>query len=91
MEDFDIMEKDPKFKVGDLVFYKPSSQNFYADGTNQLGVVVEIYKDKAPLFINFPEKEYFEYEYKIIWINSGYVSKLLPFNLEKLENREERT
>jgi len=85
------MNRTIKFEVGDLVYYKPTSQNFYADGTKQLGVVVEVIKDKAPLFVNFPEKEHFEYEYKIVWIHSGYTSRLLGFNLEKLENIEENT
>ena len=74
-----------KLKVGDLVLYRPSSRNFYADGTKQLGVVVEVFVDRTPLYINFPEKQHFEYEYKVIWINSGYTSVLLGFNLEKLK------
>jgi len=85
------MEAFPKFKVGDLVYYRPTNNNFYADGTKQLGVVVDICLDQTPLFINFPEKEYFEYEYKVVWINSGYTSMLLGFNLVKLENPEKST
>ncbi len=74
-----------ELSVGDLVLYRPSSRNFYADGTKQLGVVVEIFIDRTPLHMNFPEKQYFECEYKVIWINSGYTSILLGFNLEKLK------
>mgnify|MGYP003144529042 CR=1 FL=1 len=74
-----------KFKVGDLVNYRPSNSNLYADGTKQLGVVIEVLVDKTPLYINFPEKEHFECEYKVIWINTGYKSVLLGFNLEKIE------
>ena len=74
-----------KFKVGDLVFYNPSSDNIYADGTKQLGVVIEILFDRTPLYINFPERNYFEYEYKVIWVSSGYTSVLLGFNLKKID------
>ncbi len=79
------------FNVGDLVFYRPSSSNFYADGTKQMGVIVAVCADKTPLFVNFPEKEYFEYEYKVIWIDSGYTSTLLGFNLQKVEIPEKNT
>ncbi len=74
-----------KFEVGDLVFYRPTNGNRYADGSKQLGVVIEIKKDQTPLFLSFPEKEYFEYEYRVKWINSGHISNLLGFNLKKLE------
>ena len=78
-------------KIGDLVFYNPTSNNFYADGTRQLGVIVDILKDRAPLFINFPDENFFQHEYKVIWIDSGYTSILLGFNLKKLEIVEEKT
>ena len=74
-----------KFNVGDLVFYKPSATNIYADGTKKLGVILDVYVDRSPLYVNFPQKQYFEYEYKVAWINTGYTSVLLGFNLEKLE------
>ena len=76
---------EPRFKVGDLVFYRPTYNNLYADGTKELGVVIGIVRESLPLFINFPDSEYFEYEYRIKWISTGYVSNLLGFNLEKLE------
>ncbi len=79
------MNSESKFKIGDLVYYRPVKDNRYADGTRQLGVVVEIITDQPPLFLSFPEKEIFEFEYKVIWINTGYSSKLLYFNLEKLK------
>jgi len=77
-----------ELKVGDLVTYQPSLQNFYADGTKELGVVLEVLKERVPLFINFPEKNYFEHEYKIKWISSGYTSTLLGFNLRKVKAPE---
>lgn len=82
------MSPVPRFNVGDLVYYKPSSDNIYADGTKQLGVVVDICLDQTPLYLNFPDKEYFEYEYKVIWILTGYTSMLLGFNLVKLKKPE---
>jgi hypothetical protein len=77
-----------EFKVGDLVTYQPSLQNFYADGTRELGVVLEVLKEKIPLFVNFPEKNYFEHEYRVKWITSGYTSTLLGFNLRKVKTPE---
>ena len=85
------MSNDTKFKVGDLVFYRPTAKNNYADGTKQLGVVVEIIREQTPLFLSFPEQEIFEYEYKVKWINSGQTSILLYFNLEKLKVPEEKS
>ena len=63
----------------------PSYSNIYADGTKRLGVVIDIHFDYNPLYENFPDKEYFEYEYKVAWINTRYTSILLGFNLRKLE------
>ena len=85
------MKYRKELKVGDLVYYQPSEINSYADGTKQLGVVIEILKDRLPLCINFPEKDYFQYEYRILWIDTGYKSVLLEFNLRKLEIKEENT
>ena len=79
-----------KLKVGDLVYYNPSTENFYADGTKELGIVLEVVRDRSPLFLNFPAGQEFEYEYKVKWISNGYVSVLLGFNLKKLEIKEER-
>ena len=79
-----------KFKIGDLVYYRPTSENYYANGTKQLGIVVAIIKDYSPLFLNFPESKLFEYEYRIKWISSGYTSSLLGFNLEKLEINDKK-
>jgi hypothetical protein len=75
----------PEFEVGDLVFYKPSEENRYADGQRQLGVVIRVNRDANPLFVGFPETEIFACEYVVKWIVSGYISTLLPFNLTKLE------
>lgn len=85
------MTKKQELKVGDLVVYQPSHQNFYADGSKELGVIIDIMKERIPLFINFPDKSYFEHEYKVKWINSGYTSTLLGFNLKKIEIKEENT
>lgn len=74
-----------KLEVGDLVFYQPSNRNFYADGSKELGVVIEVLKERTPLFVNFPDKDYFEFEYRVKWITNGYISTLLGFNLRKLE------
>jgi len=76
---------EPKFKVGDLVYYRPTYCNAYADGSKHLGVIVEVKREGLPLFLNFPENEIFEFEYIIKWINTGYTSSLMGFNLEKLE------
>ena len=75
----------PKFSIGDLVYYMPSSSNFYADGTKKLGVIIEVRADENTLYQNFPEKDIFQYEYKVAWINTKYTSILLGFNLRKLE------
>jgi len=77
--------KGRKFKVGDLVFYSPSENNKYADGSKQLGVVLKIVIDANPLFSSHPETEAFAHEYVVKWFESGYVSALLGFNLKKLE------
>ena len=75
----------PQFKVGDLVFYRPTDSNKYANGENQLGVVLQIRKDVNSLFAVCPETEIFATEYVVKWIESGYTTSLLPFNLKKLE------
>jgi len=77
--------KVEEFKVGDLVFYQPSQDNIYADGQRQLGVIVKIKKDTNPMLYNFPESDILCYEYVVRWIQSGYTSTLMPFNLKKLE------
>ena len=79
-----MKQNSPKFNVGDLVYYKPTFQNHYADGSRELGVVLRVVKDTTPLLTSFPEKKYFEYEYTVKWMNSGFTSKLLRFNLDKL-------
>tara|TARA_R110001583_G_scaffold192101_1_gene358266 strand:+ start:1013 stop:1258 length:246 start_codon:yes stop_codon:yes gene_type:complete len=81
------MEKQ-NLKVGDLVVYQPVHQNFYADGSKELGVILEVLEERIPLYINFPDKNYFEHEYKVKWINSGYTSTLQGFNLKKIEISE---
>ena len=77
--------KEPVLSIGDLVFYQPSEMNRYANGEKQMGIVLEIIPDVAPLFGNLPDAELWMYEYKIKWIETGYVSKLHAFNLKKVE------
>jgi len=75
----------PKFEVGDLVYYRPTEDNKYANGQKQLGVVLKVKKDINPLFSLYPETEMFASEYIVKWFESGYTSALLPFNLKKME------
>ena len=81
---------EPRFKVGDLVFYRSTVENYYADGSKEIGVVLSVYRDTTPLYISFPEPNIFEYEYRIKWIQSGYISTLMGFNLEKVEIPQEK-
>ena len=55
----------PKFKDGDLVYYRPTYCNDYANGTRNLGVVIEVKREGLPLFLNFLENEIFEFVYLI--------------------------
>ena len=77
--------EEKNLKVGDLVFYCPSEDNKYADGSKQLGVVLKIKIDANPLFSKYPETQPFAHEYVVRWFESGYVSALLGFNLKKLQ------
>ena len=77
--------EEKKFNIGDLVFYQPTEDNKYATGTKQIGVVLKIKEDANPLFSLHPETKMFACEYVVKWIESGYVSSLLSFNLKKLE------
>ncbi len=43
---------EPKFKVGDLVFYQASEINKYANGERQMGIVLKVIPDMVPLFEN---------------------------------------
>lgn len=74
-----------KFKVGDLVYYRASRDNKYANGENQLGVVVKVIVEANPLFAGHPDTEMFTSEYVVKWFKSGYTSTLLGFNLIKLQ------
>ena len=77
--------KEPKFKVGDLVFYQASEINKYANGERQIGIVLEIIPEVAPLFENLPDAELWMFEFRIKWIETGYTSTLHGFNLKKVE------
>ena len=78
-----------KFEVGDLVFYRPSEDNKYANGEKQIGVVLEVIKDVNPLFMAIENSEIYMHEYVVRWFISGYTSTLLPFNLKKFKLTEE--
>ena len=77
--------KEPKFKVGDLVFYQASEINKYANGEQQMGIVLKVIPEVAPLFESLPDSELWMYEFKVKWIETGYVSTLHGFNLKKIE------
>jgi len=79
------MTEKEKLKVGDLVFYRPTEDNRYADGQRQMGVVLEVFEEANPLFILRTETEMFANEYLVRWFESGYTSRLLSFNLKKIE------
>ncbi len=74
-----------ELKVGDLVYYKPTEDNRYADGKKQMGVVLQVIKEANPLFVLRTETEMFADEYVIKWFQSGYTSTLMAFNLKKIE------
>ena len=76
---------EPKFKVGDLVFYQASEVNRYANGERQMGIILKVIPDMLPLFENLPDAEYWAYEYKVKWIETNYTSTLHAFNLKKIE------
>lgn len=78
------MERE-ELKVGDLVFYRPSEENRYANGERQMGVVLQVIEEANPLFVLRTETEIFANEYVIKWFKSGYTSRLMEFNLKKIE------
>ena len=78
------MEKQ-KLKVGDLVYYRSREPNRYANGEDQLGVVLEIRTDANPLFALHPETKPFASEYVVEWFKTGYRCTLLRFNLKKVK------
>ena len=77
--------KEPKFKVGDLVFYQASEANRYANGERQMGIVLKVIPEVAPLFENLPDAHLWMYEFRVQWIETGYTSTLHGFNLKKIE------
>ena len=79
------MTEKEKLKVGDLVFYRPTEDNRYADGQRQMGVVLEVFEEANPLFVLRTETEMFADEYLVRWFESGYTSRLLSFNLKKID------
>ena len=77
--------EESELKVGDLVFYRPTEENRYADGQKQMGVILEVYKEANPLFVLRTETEMFADEFLVRWFESGYTSRLLSFNLKKID------
>ena len=77
--------EESELKVGDLVFYRPTEENRYADGQKQMGVILEVFKEANPLFVLRTETEMFADEFLVRWFESGYTSRLLSFNLKKIE------
>jgi hypothetical protein len=79
------MVEENELKVGDLVFYRPTEENRYADGQKQMGVILEVFKEANPLFVLRTETEMFADEFLVRWFESGYTARLLSFNLKKIE------
>jgi len=79
------MVEENELKVGDLVFYRPTEENRYADGQKQMGVILEVFKEANPLFVLRTETEMFADEFLVRWFESGYTSRLLSFNLKKID------
>jgi|TARA_R110001592_G_scaffold341527_1_gene630720 hypothetical protein len=77
--------EESELKVGDLVFYRPTEENRYADGQKQMGVILEVFKEANPLFVLRTETEMFADEFLVRWFESGYTARLLSFNLKKIE------
>ena len=77
--------EENELKVGDLVFYRPTEENRYADGQKQMGVILEVFKEANPLFVLRTETEMFADEFLVRWFESGYTSRLLSFNLKKID------
>ena len=77
--------KEPKFKVGDLVFYQASEINKYANGERQMGIVLKVTPEVSPLFEDLPDAHMWAYEFKVKWIETGYTSTLHGFNLKKIQ------
>ena len=68
--------EESELKVGDLVFYRPTEENRYADGQKQMGVILEVFKEANPLFVLRTETEMFADEFLVRWFESGYTSRL---------------
>jgi hypothetical protein len=81
----------PKFKVGDLVFYQASEINRYANGEKQMGIILEVIPETAPLFEMLPDAELWSYEFRVKWIETGYTSTLNGFNLKKIKIPVDKT
>ena len=72
-------------KKGDLVYYKDYIRDSFAMPGKQLGVIVHVYEDINPLFDYMSDNKMFANEYVVIWIATGFRSRLLGINLIKVE------
>ena len=50
-----------------------------------MGVILEVFKEANPLFVLRTETEMFADEFLVRWFESGYTSRLLSFNLKKID------
>ena len=78
------ISNSPKFEVGDLVEYSPTLYDAQGSIKKQLGIVLNVQRNDTPLCIYFPDSEYFEYEYQIKFIETGFIVKLFSPNLQKI-------
>ena len=72
-------------KKGDLVYYNDFIEESFARPGKQIGVVVHVYENVNPLFEYMSNNKVFANEYVVIWIATGFRSRLLGINLTKVE------
>lgn len=72
-------------KKGDLVYYNDFIEESLARPAKQIGVVVHVYEKVNPLFDYMTDSKEFANEYVVIWIATGFRSRLMGINLTKVE------
>lgn len=72
-------------KKGDLVYYNDFIEESLARPAKQIGVIVHVYENINPLFDYMTNNKEFANEYIVIWIATGFRSRLLGINLTKIE------
>lgn len=72
-------------KKGDLVYYNDFIEESLARPAKQIGVIVHVYENINPLFDYMTNNKEFANEYIVIWIATGFRSRLLGINLIKVE------